>query len=82
MSALEIIQAVDRYVQKLHSDAGFSPVESLNMRIKTAKKDLNAVTKHERKTEPYRAQWQERVAAYKQHVAALQQVLEDDLPPE
>ena len=73
MNALETIQAADLVVQKLHSNAGFSPSESLNMRIKTAKRNLAIESRHERKTEPYRAQWQERIEAYKQHVSALQQ---------
>ena len=80
-AALENVQAADRVVQKMHADAGFSPAESLKMRIKIAKKNLAAVTRHERKTEPYRSQWQERVEAYKQQVATLQQqqnIVDDD----
>ena len=73
MTALESIQAADITVQKLHAEAGYSAAESLKMRIRTAKKNLAAETRHERKTEPYRLQWQERVEAYKQHLAALQQ---------
>jgi hypothetical protein len=73
MSALETIQAADITVQKLHAEAGFSSAESLIMRIKTAKKNLAAETRNERTRDPYRTQWQERVAAYAAHVEWLEQ---------
>lgn len=73
-TAQEALKLHQEIVAFQHAEAGYSPEESMDMRLSVAKNDLQKTLRFERKTEPARSQWLASCEAHRLLVEELSEV--------